>query len=454
MKIDSLKQQISELSTGEKIQIWNEWKGDRDSQIYEFDEEFFKLFYPEADALTIIQKWNFGGNHYSDEYITHDGYANFETLTEFKADATVMDDLDSIAEYILENEADFDHHDFELEDNLPNEVSEAEYWEMLEVLPPYYFEKLDGKKVSGGFAVGEPYSHVDSKDGTKSTFSAYYKKDGKHFSAPNYVYFKYTDEYGDPRWSDTENQEAFSVKSDTKKTGGRVYKKGQALKRDRMWTSEEPHEQAYKSKRKSKIKSHKRDKARQSKEWWELLETGGKTQGYSDRQDESLGMRTGGVTGYRGRDIDKIKVGDIVQYAHPGTDYEAKVVAITPNKTFKGLSKVDIEWFDDGNTRFGMKKGDIQSTALEDLMLSKKRYSKGGKAGEKKGLGGFVAGSLIGGYAGYKIGRARPQKKGFSTEKSIAKKVAKTGKKVVKKGKKLTTDMKKSRARKLATKKK
>ena len=95
----------------------------------------------------------------------------------------------------------------------------------------------------------------------------------------------------------------------------------------------------------------------------------------------------------------------------------------------------------------------LDKIGLQDLGESRD-YKTGGKAGEKKGLGGFVAGSLIGGYAGYKIGRARPQKKGFSTEKAIAKKVAKTGKKVVKKGKKLTTDMKKSRARKLATKKK
>ena len=37
----------------------------------------------------------------------------------------------------------------------------------------------------------------------------------------------------------------------------------------------------------------------------------------------------------------------------------------------------------------------------------------------KFGWGGTILGALVGGYAGYKIGRARPQKKGFDTEKKL-----------------------------------
>jgi len=44
---------------------------------------------------------------------------------------------------------------------------------------------------------------------------------------------------------------------------------------------------------------------------------------------------------------------------------------------------------------------------------------------DKKGLGGVLLGATVGGYAGYKIGRAKPQKKGFETEKKIAEKVSK-----------------------------
>jgi len=46
------------------------------------------------------------------------------------------------------------------------------------------------------------------------------------------------------------------------------------------------------------------------------------------------------------------------------------------------------------------------------------------------GLGGVLLGSAIGGYAGYKIGRARPQKSGFDTEKKIASKLKKGASKV------------------------
>jgi len=42
---------------------------------------------------------------------------------------------------------------------------------------------------------------------------------------------------------------------------------------------------------------------------------------------------------------------------------------------------------------------------------------------EDYGIGGFLLGSAIGGYAGYKIGRARPQKRGFETEKKIGRKL-------------------------------
>lgn len=40
------------------------------------------------------------------------------------------------------------------------------------------------------------------------------------------------------------------------------------------------------------------------------------------------------------------------------------------------------------------------------------------------GIGGFVLGSLAGGYLGYKVGRSRPQKKGFGTEKAVVNKMA------------------------------
>jgi hypothetical protein len=58
------------------------------------------------------------------------------------------------------------------------------------------------------------------------------------------------------------------------------------------------------------------------------------------------------------------------------------------------------------------------------------RTKKGYTNVSKFGLGGVLLGSAIGGYAGYKIGRARPQKSGFDTEKKIASKLKKGASKV------------------------
>jgi len=109
--------------------------------------------------------------------------------------------------------------------------------------------------------------------------------------------------------------------------------------------------------------------------WSELTHTDDRPQMSYERYRS---MEYGGGVSYKGRDIDKIKVGDIVQYAHSNSESEAKVISITPHKDFKELSDVKIEWLEGSGGRFGNKKGEIHDAALEDLMLSKKRYEKGG----------------------------------------------------------------------------
>ena len=72
----------------------------------------------------------------------------------------------------------------------------------------------------------------------------------------------------------------------------------------------------------------------------------------------------------------------------------------------------------------------------------KKVYAEGGEISiddlvfvepedkEKFLSGGVILGTLAGAYVGYKIGRAKPQKKGFETEKKVASKVKSEAKKV------------------------
>jgi hypothetical protein len=110
------------------------------------------------------------------------------------------------------------------------------------------------------------------------------------------------------------------------------------------------------------------------------------------RSRRGMKYNNGGGVSYRGRDNDKIKVGDIVQYANSNTEYQAKVIDIVyDNNAFrKGLSSVKIQWLDNGK---------IENAFLEDLMLSNKMTNGGGvdsmmrsRRGIKFNDGGYVIG--------------------------------------------------------------
>lgn len=69
------------------------------------------------------------------------------------------------------------------------EVTEEQYFEMLNVLPPFYLNVINGVSVKG-FAVSEPYNHIET-DGKKwvPTYAAYVRNEGKFFKVKNTVYF-------------------------------------------------------------------------------------------------------------------------------------------------------------------------------------------------------------------------------------------------------------------------
>ena len=112
-------------------------------------------------------------------------------------------------------------------------------------------------------------------------------------------------------------------------------------------------------------------------------------------------MAQGGGVSYRSRDIDKIKVGDIVQYAHSNSEYEAEVIDIVYDSRFKELSSVTIKWLDNGK---------IEESYLQDLMLSKdKKMARGGSTSKsdldilideinEKSGGRFYIGGAYGNY--------------------------------------------------------
>jgi len=66
--------------------------------------------------------------------------------------------------------------DFKARQYVWREVSEAFYWQALEVLPPIY--------AAGGFLVSEPWSHTVNNE---PIYAAFFKSRGKHYATMSTV---------------------------------------------------------------------------------------------------------------------------------------------------------------------------------------------------------------------------------------------------------------------------
>ena len=242
-RIDKIKQALKELEPVEKIELHNIMcsegeAGNPDDQIFENDEEFFNLFYSN-DVFNAVQRAVYGEYNPMHDYVTLDGYANLQSIEIDRLDRFIDDD--QIARFLDENEQYLEDY-LELEDEEENEVSEGDYYDSLEVLPPYYFDSINGKKVSGGFAVGEANSHKDTPIGFRATYSGFYKKDGKYFKAGN-VYFVFADEQGEPNDQGSANVEVKTLDPDAFGNGGGVRKvNGKYYPIGSSWTKEHNYE--------------------------------------------------------------------------------------------------------------------------------------------------------------------------------------------------------------------
>ena len=239
-KIDKIKQALKELSYEDKIDLHNKVcreKGKSDDEIYENDEDFFNMYFRE-NPHEAVRSTFYGDFRYMDEYVTFGSDGNLKSFEERDLEKYIDDNV--IAEYFDENPDELE--DLEIEEEEPNEVSEDRYWEMLEVLPPIYFNTLNGKKVSGGFAVSEPNRHIKTPEGFRATYNGFYKKDGKYFEIGE-VYFVNTDadgevdEYGgNDGNAKTVNPEAFGLGGIFRKIFG-----GKKVQTGRAWTNDHYH---------------------------------------------------------------------------------------------------------------------------------------------------------------------------------------------------------------------
>lgn len=220
-KIHKIKEALNNLEPEFKLPLWNIYcsETNQNLEIYDNDENFFETFYSN-NVIGAVQRAVNGEYKFHDDYVRIDNYGNFESFNYEDLDNYI--DVDEIAEFLTENE-EYLSELMNFEEEEENEVSEEEYYDALEVLPPFYFDTLNGKNVSGGFAVGEPTSHKQTPDGMKATYSGFYKSDGKYFGVGQ-VYFLNTDSYGEPDGYSDDTREAKTLVPDAFGKGGSIFK--------------------------------------------------------------------------------------------------------------------------------------------------------------------------------------------------------------------------------------
>ena len=108
-KIKSIVDQINNLDTEDLIRLHNSYCQEAnysDNEIYGNDEDFFETFFSN-NVIDAVRSATYGEYNFSDKYVKFDGYGNLESFHYFGTD-DLVESVDTIAEFILENENDFD----------------------------------------------------------------------------------------------------------------------------------------------------------------------------------------------------------------------------------------------------------------------------------------------------------------------------------------------------------
>lgn len=123
-KAEKIEQLIKDMSESELIEINNAYCDAIRSEDYVHanDEHFFDTYFAGASPLEVLQRAHFGDYNWSHECVRFNGYGNLESFDHFSVD-DLCEFPSTMAEYIAENEQDFDHiFDFgEIEEELTEE---------------------------------------------------------------------------------------------------------------------------------------------------------------------------------------------------------------------------------------------------------------------------------------------------------------------------------------------
>lgn len=119
MKYETFEEKFKELTTSERIAIFNEYcleHGDADNVVNSFDEDFFNTYF--SDPMEAARATFFGDiKCWSDEYIRFNGNGNLESLSEYE----VLGEIDYYLEEIFDHpdvwEYYIDNEDDDEEDN-------------------------------------------------------------------------------------------------------------------------------------------------------------------------------------------------------------------------------------------------------------------------------------------------------------------------------------------------
>lgn len=117
MKYEVFKEKFNELSTSEKLSIFNNYcieHGDPNNEIHSFDEEFFETYF--SNPMDAARSTFFGKiKYWTDDYIKFNAYGNLESMDKYD----VLQEIDYYLEEIFDNTDTW-------EDYIDNEEEEEE----------------------------------------------------------------------------------------------------------------------------------------------------------------------------------------------------------------------------------------------------------------------------------------------------------------------------------------
>ena len=101
MKYEKFLEVWNDLNRSEKIACFNEYAREynADNEIYEFDDDFFDMFF-EGRPAEAVRACFFGDiKNWSDEYIRFNGYANLVSMSDWEAEEWADDYVQDIYEH-------------------------------------------------------------------------------------------------------------------------------------------------------------------------------------------------------------------------------------------------------------------------------------------------------------------------------------------------------------------